>query len=431
MKISFILTIFVFLNLCVLSSEIILNIFIVLVIFNFLFTTVLEYLNDKNWKDEIPNDLKDFYDSKSYLKAKNYKIERGRLSSLSSLISFMFTLAMLYFLGFGLLSDFSVSFSELVIVQSSIFFFIIYLFNFILGIPFSYYSTFVIEEKYGFNKTDLKTFILDKIKGLLISCIIIIGLISLALFIIESFSSGFWLWLWLGLSLIMILLNMFYADLIVPIFNKLTPLENGDLRTKIEAYSKKVGYSLKNIFVIDGSKRSSKANAFFSGLGPRKTIALYDTLIEKHSDEELVSVLAHEVGHYKKKHVLLSMLITICQLGIMCYLFEMCISFDIIANSLGSSSMNFHIGIIAFSFLYSPIGLIIGILMNILSRKNEFEADEYAKLTYDGNALSLALKKLSVDSLSNLYPHPLYVFVHYSHPPLIKRLNALNKKTPQ
>jgi STE24 endopeptidase len=431
MKLSFILTIFVFLNLCVLSSEIILNIFIVLVIFNFLFTTVLEYLNDKNWKDEIPNDLKDFYDAKSYLKAKNYKIERGRLSSLSSLISFVFTVTMLYFLGFGLLSDLSISFSESIIVQSSIFFLIIYLFNFILGIPFSYYSTFVIEEKYGFNKTDLKTFILDKIKGLLISSIIIIGLTSLAVFIIESFSSGFWLWLWLGLSLIMILLNMFYADLIVPIFNKLTPLENGDLRSKIEAYSKKVGYSLKNIFVIDGSKRSSKANAFFSGLGPRKTIALYDTLIEKHSDEELVSVLAHEVGHYKKKHILLSMLITICQLGIMCYLFEMCISFDVIANSLGSSSMNFHIGIIAFSFLYSPIGLIIGILMNILSRKNEFEADEYAKLTYDGNALSLALKKLSVDSLSNLYPHPLYVFVHYSHPPLIKRLDALNKKTPQ
>ncbi len=431
MKLSFILTIFVFLNLCVLSSEIILNIFIVLVIFNFLFTTVLEYLNDKNWKDEIPNDLKDFYDSKSYLKAKNYKIERGRLSSLSSLISFVFTVTMLYFLGFGLLSDLSVSFSESVIVQASIFFLILYLFNFIVGIPFSYYSTFVIEEKYGFNKTDLKTFVLDKIKGLLISCIIMIGLISLAVFIIESFSSGFWFWLWLGLSLIMILLNMFYADLIVPIFNKLTPLENGDLRSKIEAYSKKVGYSLKNIFVIDGSKRSSKANAFFSGLGPRKTIALYDTLIEKHSDEELVSVLAHEVGHYKKKHILLSMLITICQLGIMCYLFEMCISFDVIANSLGSSSMNFHIGIIAFSFLYSPIGLIIGILMNILSRKNEFEADEYAKLTYDGNALSLALKKLSVDSLSNLYPHPLYVFVHYSHPPLIKRLDALNKKTPQ
>jgi len=303
----------------------------------------------------------------------------------------------------------------------------LYLFNFVIGIPFSYYSTFVIEEKYGFNKTDKKTFILDKLKGLIITSVLILGLTSLAVLIIDFFSTGFWLWLWLGLSLLMILLNMFYADLIVPIFNKLTPLENGELRDKIEAYSKKVGYSLKNIFVIDGSKRSSKANAFFSGLGPRKTIALYDTLIQKHSDEELVSVLAHEVGHFKKKHILLSMIITIGQLGLMCFLFEMCISFDVIANSLGSSSMNFHIGIIAFSFLYSPVGLIIGILMNILSRKNEFEADEYAKLTYDGNALGLALKKLSVDSLSNLYPHPLYVFVHYSHPPLIHRLKALNK----
>ena len=225
----------------------------------------------------------------------------------------------------------------------------------------------------------------------------------------------------------MILLNMFYADLIIPIFNKLTPLENGELRDKIEAYSKKVGYSLKNIFVIDGSKRSSKANAFFSGLGPRKTIALYDTLIQKHSDEELVSVLAHEVGHYKKKHILLSMILTIFQLGIMCYLFELCMSYDLIANALGSSTMNFHIGIIAFSFLYSPVGLIIGVLMNILSRKNEFEADNYAKETYDGNSLSLALKKLSVDSLSNLYPHPFYVFIHYSHPPLIQRLSKLNK----
>ena len=307
---------------------------------------------------------------------------------------------------------------------------ILYLFNFVIGIPFSYYSTFVIEEKFGFNKTNLKTFISDKIKGLFISSALIVGLTSLAIFIIESFNSGYWLWLWLGLSLLMIFLNMFYADLIVPIFNTLTPLEDGELRKKIEAYSNKVGYSLKNIFVIDGSKRSSKANAFFSGLGPRKTIALYDTLIKKHSDEELVSVLAHEVGHFKKKHILLSMIITICQLGVMCYLFEICMSFEMIANSLGSSAMNFHIGIIAFSFLYSPIGLIIGILMNILSRKNEFEADEYAKLTYDGNALSLALKKLSVDSLSNLYPHPLYVFIHYSHPPLINRLKALNKKTP-
>lgn len=409
------------------SSDIILNIFIVLVIFNFLFTTVLEYLNDKNWKDNIPDEFKDFYDAESYIKAKNYKISRGKLSTVSSSLSFVFTLAMLYFFGFGLLSELANSFSDSVILQSSAFFMILYLFNFVIGIPFSYYSTFEIEEKYGFNKTDIKTFILDKLKGLIITSVFILGLTSLAVLIIDFFSTGFWLWLWLGLSILMILLNMFYADLIVPIFNKLTPLENGELRDKIEAYSKKVGYSLKNIFVIDGSKRSSKANAFFSGLGPRKTIALYDTLIQKHSDEELVSVLAHEVGHFKKKHILLSMILTIFQLGIMCYLFELCMSFDLIANALGSSTMNFHIGIIAFSFLYSPVGLIIGVLMNILSRKNEFEADNYAKETYDGNSLSLALKKLSVDSLSNLYPHPFYVFIHYSHPPLIQRLSKLNK----
>ena len=407
------------------DSQSVLFIFIGLTIFNFLFTTVLEYLNDKNWKESIPNDLEGFYDSDKYQKAKNYKIERGKISLLNSSISFIITLLMLFFFGFGIISEYAVSFSDSSIIQSCIFFMIFHLLTTFLGIPFSYYSTFFIEEKYGFNKTTLKIFIVDKIKGLFISSLFIIVLTSLAVVSIEYFSTGFWIWLWIGLSLFMVFLNMFYADLIVPIFNKLTPLENGELRSKIESYSKKVGYSLKNIFVIDGSKRSTKANAFFSGLGPRKTIALYDTLIEKHTDEELVSVLAHEVGHFKKKHILVSMFLTILQLGIMCYLFELCMNMEVIASSLGSSKMNFHIGIIAFSFLYSPIGLITGILMNILSRKNEYEADKFAKDTYNGNFLELALKKLSVDSLSNLYPHPLYVFVHYSHPPLLKRLARL------
>jgi len=407
------------------DSQSVLFIFIGLTIFNFLFTTVLEYINDKNWKESIPNDLEGFYDSDKYQKAKNYKIERGKISLLNSSISFVITLLMLFFFGFGLISEYAVSFSDSSIIQSCIFFMIFHLLTTFLGMPFSYYSTFFIEEKYGFNKTTLKIFIVDKIKGLFISSLFIIVLTSLAVVSIEYFSTGFWIWLWIGLSLFMVFLNMFYADLIVPIFNKLTPLENGELRSKIESYSKKVGYSLKNIFVIDGSKRSTKANAFFSGLGPRKTIALYDTLIEKHTDEELVSVLAHEVGHFKKKHILVSMFLTILQLGIICYLFELCMNMEVIASSLGSSKMNFHIGIIAFSFLYSPIGLITGILMNILSRKNEYEADKFAKDTYNGNFLELALKKLSVDSLSNLYPHPLYVFVHYSHPPLLKRLARL------
>ena len=271
----------------------------------------------------------------------------------------------------------------------------------------------------------IKSFELDKIKSIGLSLLIGGTLLFLAMFVLDLFEKGYWVYLWMGLSAFVIFLNMFYAQLIVPIFNKLTPLDNGLLREKIEKYADKVGYSLKNIFVIDGSKRSTKANAFFSGLGPKKTIALYDTLIEKHSDEELVAVLAHEVGHFKKKHILLTLIISIIQLGLMSYLFEVCMSYNNIAEALGSSEMNFHIGLIAFSFVFSPIGLIIGIFLNILSRKNEFEADDYAKTTYDGNALQLALKKLSVDTLSNLYPHPLYVFVHYSHPPLIQRLSNL------
>lgn len=403
----------------------ILYLFIGLVIFNFIFTTILEYINDKNWKNDIPDELLDFYDSNKYLKAKNYKVARGKISLISSSLSLTITLSLLYFFGFGYLSDYSSFLTDSIPAQSCIFFLIIYLFNFIIGIPFSYYSTFVIEEKFGFNRTNKKTFFLDKIKSFLISTILISVLSFIAVLTIEYFSQGYWIWMWIGLSVFMIFLNMFYADLIVPIFNKLTPLENGDLRLKIETYSKKVGYSLKNIFIIDGSKRSSKANAFFSGIGPRKTIALFDTLVEKYSDEELVSVLAHEVGHYKKNHIMFSMILTVLQLGLMCYLFELCMSFGEIANALGSSEMNFHIGIIAFGFLYTPVGLITGILMNMLSRKNEFEADNYAKETYEGNSLQLALKKLSVDSLSNLYPHPLYVFVHYSHPPLLKRLANL------
>ncbi len=399
--------------------------FIGLILFNYLFSNILELINSKNWKTHIPDEVKDFYEEKKYNKAREYKIETGRISFFSGTISFLISFGLIWFKGFGYISNYIDLNFDSAFVKTSVFFLFFYLINFIISIPFSYYSTFYIEEKYGFNKTTINTFFIDKIKSIALSLVIGGTLLFLAMFVLDLFEKGYWIYLWLGLSAFVIFLNMFYAQLIVPIFNKLTPLDNGLLREKIEKYSDKVGYSLKNIFVIDGSKRSTKANAFFSGLGPKKTIALYDTLIEKHSDEELVAVLAHEVGHFKKKHILLTLIISIIQLGLMSYLFEVCMSYNNIAEALGSSEMNFHIGLIAFSFVFSPIGLIIGILLNILSRKNEFEADDYAKTTYDGNALQLALKKLSVDTLSNLYPHPLYVFVHYSHPPLIQRLSNL------
>ncbi|MDA8857053.1 M48 family metallopeptidase [Flavobacteriaceae bacterium] len=418
------------------ASEVWFLIIVALVIFNYLFSNILDYLNHKNWKDEIPKELKDFYDKKKYKQAKLYALSKNKIGLLSSTISFLLVVSLLVFNGYGYIDQLVNSFNLNLFLpfeinnsftKSGVFFLILFILNLIISIPFSYYNTFVIEENFGFNKTTKSTFFFDIIKSSILSILIGGFLLFLALYLYNSLNDGFWLYLWIGLSLLMVLINMFYADLIVPIFNKLTPLENGDLRKKIENYSKEVGYLLKNIYVIDGSKRSTKANAFFSGLGPRKTIALYDTLIEKHTENELVAVLAHEVGHFKKKHVFSGLLMSVIQIGVMAFFFELCLKLPEISLALGGSGVSFHLGLIGFSIIFSPISLMSGILMNYISRKNEFEADSYAKETYNGDDLSLALKKLSVDSLSNIYPHPLYVFFHYSHPPLIKRLRALNK----
>ena len=417
------------------TSEFWFLIIIGLVIFNFLFSNILDYINHKNWKDKIPPELEDFYDKEKYKKAKLYSISKSKIGLLSSIISFLFVISLLVFNGYGFLNQLVYSDSlnlflpfeiNTSFARSGVFFLILFILNSLISIPFSYYNTFIIEEKYGFNKTSKSTFFLDIIKSTILSILIGGFLLFAALYLYDNINEGFWLWLWIGLSLLMVFINMFYADLIIPIFNKLTPLNNVELRKKIENYSKDVGYLLKNIYVIDGSKRSTKANAFFSGLGPRKTIALYDTLIEKHTENELVAVLAHEVGHFKKKHVLSGLLMSVIQIGIMAFFFELCLKLPEISIALGGLDTNFHLGLIGFSIIFSPISMISSILMNYVSRKNEFEADAYAKETFNGEDLSLALKKLSVDSLSNIYPHPLYVFFHYSHPPLIQRLRAIN-----
>ena len=410
-------------------------IIISLVVLNYLFSNILDYVNHRNWKDEIPNELKDFYNEEKYKTAKSYALSKNKIGLFSSSISFLFIMTLLVFNGYGfidqlvnmdILKSFFLFDLNSSFAQSGLFFLILFILNSIISIPFSYYNTFIIEEKFGFNKTTKSTFFLDILKSFFLSVFIGGALLFLALYLYDNLNDGFWLWLWIGLSFLMILINMFYADLIVPIFNKLKPLDDGELRQKIEKYSKEVGYLLNNIYVIDGSKRSTKANAFFSGLGPRKTIALYDTLIEKHTEDELVAVLAHEVGHFKKKHIFSGLIMSIIQIGIMTFFFELCLKLPEISLALGGSEASFHLGLIGFSIIFSPISMLSGILMNYISRKNEFEADAYAKETFNGEDLSLALKKLSVDSLSNIYPHPLYVFFHYSHPPLIQRLRALN-----
>ena len=409
------------------NSENWLYIIISLVVFNYIFSTVLNFINNKYWKDEIPPIMQDYYKKDNYIKAKKYAKEKGQINLISRTLSTLITLLFLILKGYGYLNLLISNYYEIPFLQSSMFFLSLFVLSDLISIPFSCYNTFVIEEKYGFNKMTVKTFIFDKIKSYLLTIILGGALLYGALILVNILENGFWLFLWLSLSILMLLINMFYADIIVPIFNKLKPLESGSLREKIEQYSQKVGYSLKNIYVIDGSKRSSKANAFFSGLGPRKTIALYDTLIANHTEEELVAVLAHEVGHYKKKHIVTSLILTILQLGLMSFLLEICLKQNEISEALGGNEPIFHLGLLAFTILYSPIGTILSVLMNINSRKNEFEADNYAKETYSGDSLSLALKKLSVDNLSNLYPHPFYTFLHYSHPPLLHRLEALSE----
>ena len=409
------------------NSENWLYLIIILVVFNYIFSTVLNFINNKYWKDEIPPIIQDYYKKENYIKAKKYAKEKGQINLISSTLNTLITLLFLIFKGYGFLNLLISDYYEIPFLQSSIFFLSLFVLSDLISIPFSCYNTFVIEEKYGFNKMTVKTFIFDKIKSYILTIILGGALLYGALLLVNILENGFWLSLWLSLSILMLLINMFYADIIVPIFNKLKPLESGSLREKIEQYSQKVGYSLKNIYVIDGSKRSSKANAFFSGLGPRKTIALYDTLIANHTEEELVAVLAHEVGHYKKKHIVTSLILTILQLGLMSYLLEICLKQNEISEALGGNEPVFHLGLLAFTILYSPIGTILSVLMNINSRKNEFEADNYAKETYSADSLSLALKKLSVDNLSNLYPHPFYTFLHYSHPPLLHRLEALSE----
>ena len=344
---------------------------------------------------------------------------------LTSSISMGATLLFFFLDGFELVDQIARSFSENNIIVALIFFGIIMLANDVLSTPFSYYNTFVIEEKYGFNKTTISTFILDKLKGWLMAAILGGGILSLIIWFYESTGSNFWLYAWGIVIVFSVFLNMFYARLIVPLFNKQTALEEGTLRSKIEAYAFKVGFSLQNIFVIDGSKRSTKANAYFSGFGREKRITLYDTLINDLEEDEIVAVLAHEVGHYKRKHIIYNLAASTLTIGITFWLLSLFVGMPIFSEALGVSTPSFHIGLIAFGILYTPISEITGLVMNLLSRKFEYEADDYAKNTFEASPLISALKKLNKNSLSNLTPHPAYVFMHYSHPTLLQRFNNL------
>jgi len=407
------------------KPELILFVILSISIISYLFDQILDYINLKAQRKDIPAEVEGFYNKEKYQKSLNYQKDQTRFSFITAAFSFLLSLGMLIFGGFGWLDSVLRPFFSNEITLALVFFGVIMIVSDLLTIPFQWYGTFVIEEKYGFNKTTVKTFITDKLKGYVLGALIGGALLSVLIYLINSIGPDFWMWFGILAATFILFVNMFYTSLILPLFNKLTPLAEGELKTSIEEFARKINFPLDNIFVMDGSKRSAKANAFFSGIGKKKKIVLYDTLINNHTTEELVAVLAHEVGHFKKKHIIWSYLISIIQIFFVLFVLSRMVFNENLSIALGGSQQAIHLNLIAFGILFSPISGITGLLMSMLSRKNEFEADAYAKETFDGKALSNALKKLSVDSLSNLYPHPAYVFFHYSHPPLLQRLEAL------
>ena len=391
----------------------------------FIIERYLDYLNSLMWSDALPEKLKGICDAEEYKKTQLYQKDNNRLSLWSSAFNLAVILIMIIAGGFALVDNIARTFSANAVIIALVFFGIIGFVSDLINIPFGCYDTFVIEKKYGFNTMTIRTFIADHIKSWFIALLIGVPVLGLITWFYYKTGKNFWLYAWGLITLFSVFINLFYSELIVPLFNKQVPLQEGSLRTMIEAFSKKTGFRLRNIYIIDGSKRSTKANAYFSGFGPKKRIVLYDTLQKELSDEEIVAVLAHEIGHYKKKHVLLNLLFSVLITGLMLFLLSVVVNSPSFSLALGSKNASFHLGLIVFGILYSPLSLIIGLLTNYVSRKNEFAADRFAKENFRSEILATALKKLSVKNLSNMMPHPAYVFFYYSHPPLLQRLEKL------
>jgi STE24 endopeptidase len=409
------------------TSTTLFYIIISIIIINFIIEKILDFLNAQQYNDALPKEVSDVYNQEEYLKSQAYKKVNFKLSTITSLFSLITTLLFFILNGFEFVDQIARTLCTNNIIIALLFFGIIFFSSDIISTPFSYYKTFTIEEKFGFNKSTKKLFWLDKIKGW--AMMIVIGglVLSLIIWFYEFTGDLFWIYAWGFVALFTLFMNLFYSTLIVPLFNKQTPLKDGDLKTEIKKFTNKVGFKLDSIFVIDGSKRSTKANAYFSGFGASKRIVLFDTLINDLSTQEIVAVLAHEVGHYKRKHTVFNLIASIVLTGFTFYLLSLFIGNNLLSQALGVSEPSFHIGLIAFGILYSPISQLTSLIMNMISRKFEYQADNYAKEYYGSKPLVSSLKKLSKNSLSNLTPHKAYVFMHYSHPTLRERILNLNK----
>ena len=408
------------------SSTIITYVIIVALLGEFLLNIFADHLNIKSINETLPSEFKDYCDNEQYKNSQNYLKTTTKFGLTSSCFDIIIILTFWYFNGFPILDAFVRSFGFNIIITGLLYFSILGITKFFLSVPFSIYSTFYIEEKFGFNKTTPLLFILDTIKSIVLSIIIGGFLLGLILLFFEYTGGNAWLICWIATTCIVLIIQYIVPTWILPLFNKFSPLKEGELRNEIFEYAKSINFSLDNIFIMDGSKRSTKANAFFTGFGKNRRIVLFDTLIKEHTIKELVSILAHEMGHYKKRHILKNLIIGILQMGIIFYLLSFFLSFQGLFDAFSMNYVSIYAGLIFFGMLYSPVDFFLSILMKILSRKDEYEADKFAFKTYaDSEYLIDALKKLSVNNLSNLTPHSLYVFFNYSHPPVLKRIKAL------
>ncbi|MDD4993738.1 MAG: M48 family metallopeptidase [Paludibacter sp.] len=406
-------------------AQLLFIVILVILVLDFGLERYLAYLNITESGKELPALLRDIYDPEKYAKQQDYFRTNSRFGMLTSSFSFIITLVMFAFGGFAWVDSLVQHYVQHPIFTPIIFFGIIFIVNDIISIPFDWYDTFVIEERFGFNKATPTVFILDKLKGYGMTIVLGGGLLYVVIWIYTLTPTYFWLLAWAVITAFSLFMTMFYSQIIVPLFNKQTPLGEGELRTEIEKFAAKTGFNLDNIFVIDGSKRSTKANAYFSGLGAKKRIVLYDTLMDKMTTDEIVAVLAHEVGHYKHKHTLINFLISMPTTLLLFLAFGLILQSDALAQALGGTVASFHLNALAFSILYSPFSLILDIGTNVLSRKFEYQADAFASSHGYAPQLESGLKKLTATSLGNLMPHPLYVFFHYSHPTLYQRMSKL------
>ena len=407
------------------SPEALYRLVIAVVLAEYVWSAWLTLLNIRASHQPIPDPLKDLYDEGQYRKQQAYAMTNRKFSLLSDAFSTLVTLAIFAFGGFAVFDAAARSVSGSPVVQALVFWGIFYLISWIISLPFDIYRTFVIEQRYGFNRTTPGLFAADAVKSLFLNMLIMGAVLALCVWIYTLAPRWFWLIAWGAVTLFSLFMQYFYSQLIVPLFNKQTPLPEGELREAIEAFARRVDFKIDDIFVIDSSKRSSKSNAYFTGFGRRKRVVLYDTLLEQLTTEEIVGVLAHEVGHYKHHHILLSSLEGFATNLLMFWLFSLFIGSDALAAAAGCQAASFHVNLAVFSLIYTPLNILLDILTNIVSRRFERQADAFAAANGMGAAEASALKKMSAKSLANLTPHPVVVFTEYSHPTLCERVSSL------